>query len=116
MASGNNHAKRIVIDEATKLAEKLENGDSGCVKTQGRAISLLIKMITPLYMAEFVTIKECQEMHDKSKKVKAVRITRLKIGPVQIEGPIIATLLANSMPFACCGALVFIIGKLQNWW
>ena len=113
MAGGINHAKQIVIEEAECLAQKLQNGNAGCPETQGRAIALLVKMITPLYTAEFVTVEECVA---KSKSCKVVRSTKIKVGPVAIEGRITTALLMNSVPLICVGILVFILGKSENWW
>lgn len=114
MAHGDNHAKQIVIDEATRLAEKLQNGNAGCVETQGKAISLLVKMITPLYEAEFMTVKECERVHRSNNGGK--KITRLKIGPVEVEGHLTTVILVNLVPLVCCGACLFTLGKVQNWW
>lgn len=121
MAGGNNHAKRIVIDEAESLAQELQNGHAGCAKTQGRAIALIVKMISPLYEAEFVTTEECRISHDKliedcHGKRGINKITKLKIGPIQVEGPIITTILMNSVPLICCGILAYMLGKTQHWW
>lgn len=112
MPHGINHAKQIVIGEATELARKLQNGDAGCVKTQGRAIALLVKMITPLYEADFVTVEDCGQMH----KGRSGKITKIKIGPIVFEGPISTALLINTIPLLCCVVVVFMAGKLQNWW
>ena len=116
MSGGNNHAKQIVIEEAEKLAAELQNGGAGDPLIQGRAISLIVKMVTPLYQAEFVTVRECQTMHDKTVKQSRHRNTRLKIGPIEIEGPLKASLILNSIPFACVAALTFVIGRTQQWW
>ncbi len=115
MAHGNNHAKQIIIDQATSLAEKLQNGDSSCLKTQGRAIGLLVLMITPLYKAEFVTVDECKQSHDKMLTNKK-KITKIKIGPIVIEGPLTTTILLQSGPILFCGIVVFLVGKIQSWW
>ncbi len=114
MAHGDNHAKQIVIDEATRLADKLQNGGAGCAETQGKAVALLVKMITPLYEAEFMTVEECERVHQKSTGSK--KITRLKIGPVEVEGPLTSAILVNIAPIACCVLCVFTLGKVQNWW
>jgi len=113
MAYGDDHAKQIVIGEAKKLADKLQNGNSGCIKTQGQAIALIVEMITPLYMAKFITVNQCDIRH---KKFKAPKTTRIKIGPIEIEGTITSALLINLIPLACCGILGFILGKSQGWW
>ena len=114
MAHGDNHAKKIVIDEATCLADKLQNGNAACSKTQGKAIALLVKMITPLYEAEFMTVDECKRVHRNGNGKKP--ITRLKIGTVEIEGTITTAIIANFMPLLCCGMCVYVVGKIQNWW
>ena len=114
MPHGDNHAKQIVIDEATCLADKLQNGNAGCKETQGRAIALLVKMITPLYQAEFVTVQECRIEHAKFLKVK--KTTRIKLGPFEVEGAFTTALLVNCIPLICCVATVFMAGKMQKWW
>jgi len=114
MAHGDNHAKRIVIDEAERLANKLQNGGAGCTETQGEAVALLVKMITPLYEAEFMTVEACERVHRKTKGSK--KITRLKIGPFEIEGPMTTAILVNIAPVACCTLCFFALGRMQNWW
>lgn len=114
MTHGDNHAKQIVIDEATCLADKLQNGDAGCAETQGKAVALLVKMITPLYQAEFMTVGECERVHQSNNGRK--KSTRLKIGPVEIEGTITTAILVNIVPIACCVMCIFAVGKSQNWW
>lgn len=114
MAHGDNHAKQIVIDEATCLAEKLQNGNAGCAETQGRAVALLVKMVTPLYAAEFMTVEECKSVHQNGNPRK--KLTRLKIGPVEVEGPLTSAILVNIAPIVCCAACFFALGKMQNWW
>lgn len=114
MAHGDNHAKQIVIDEAIRLANKLQDGSAGCAETQGKAVALLVKMITPLYEAEFMTVGECERVHRRPNEGK--KITRLKIGPVEVEGPLTAAILVNIAPIACCALCFFTLGKVQNWW
>ena len=109
MAGGINHAKQIVIDEATCLAEKLQNGKSGCVETQGKAISLIVKMITPMYMNEFITVQECES------KCK-IGTTKIKIGAFSIEGKLSAAMVASVAPLVCCGFCVYMLGKAESWW
>lgn len=59
------NAKEIVIEEAKELAGKLQNGKAGDPETQGRAIGLLVKMVTPLYAADFVTSEDCRKSHER---------------------------------------------------
>ena len=113
MASGDNHAKQIVIEEAESLANDLQNGRAGDPHTQGKAIALIVKMITPLYQAEFVTISDCRQMHEIRKTGKT---TKIKLGPFSIEGHITTALVASLSPIVCCGILGFIVGKFQDWW
>lgn len=108
MAHGDNHAKRIVMDEAARLAHKLQNGSAGCPETQGEAVGLLVKMITPLYEAEFMTVEECERVHKKPKG-----ITKLKFGPFSIEGMLTPTVI---VPIACNVFWVFALGRIQSWW
>ncbi len=114
MAHGDNHAKKIVIDQATCLADKLQNGSAGCAETQGKAIGLLVKMITPLYEAEFVTTKDCETKHKERKGMKT--LTKIKIGPIQVEGALTTAMMLHSLPVIGCGLIIFMVGKVQNWW
>lgn len=116
MAHGDNHAKQIVIDEATRLADKLQNDKAGCAETQGKAVALLVKMITPLYEAEFMTVEECERVHQNSNGSKKIARLKLKIGPIQVEGPLTSAILVHIAPIACCILCVFTLGKVQNWW
>ena len=115
MPGGINHAKKIVIDEAACLAEKLQNGKSNCVETQGKAIALIVKMLTPLYEADFVTVEQCRKTHENLKKEESEsgELTELAVGPMHIKGKInVAYLLI----FLCLAGVVFAIGKTEGWW
>ena len=113
MAGGNNSAKKIIVGQARDFSKKLKNGSCGCVETQGKAIALLIDMVIPAYMAEFVTVNQCKKMHIESKKPKT---TRIKIGPVEIEGTVTTTLLTSLTPLFCVSGVIFMVGKMQGWW
>lgn len=115
MSNGDNHAKQIVIDEAKSLADDLQNGHAGDPHTQGKAIALIVKMITPLYQASFMTTEECR-LTRKEVGVKSHKTSKIKIGPVQIEGPVVGVLLSHFIPVACCCIAMYAVGKLQNWW
>ena len=112
MAHGNNHAKKIVIEEATGLAAKLQNGNAGCAETQGRAIGLLVKMITPLYAADFVTVDECRRQHAGDN----TKFSRIRVGPFSIEGCFGPTITLIIFNMAFMAAVFFAVGKTQNWW
>ncbi len=117
MSGGNNSAKEIVIEEAESLASDLQNGHSGDPHTQGRAIGLLVKMITPMYRASFMTEDKCEEIRKQTaEKGKGSKRTRIKIGPVVLEGAISNAILANIVPLCCIGVTVFVLGKMENWW
>ena len=115
MAAGVNHAKQLVLDQANCLVEKLQNGNSQCPETQGRALGLVLKMITPMFEAEFVTVQDCKKTHEKNLS-KGNKVTRIKVGPVEIEGAITTTLLLHGTNFLFGAGLIFMIGKVQNWW
>ncbi len=119
MAGGDNHAKDIVIQQAEALAKKLQNRNGGCPETQGQAIELITKMIIPLYEARFVTESEClnntekmTRIIDKIKAAKSVKSSRIKIGPVEVEGPMVY--IINCVPVIF--GVLFIVGKLKQWW
>ncbi len=116
MAGGINHAKQIVIDEAKCLADKLQNGSAGCVQTQGKAIALLVKMVIPMFSAEFVTVEECKEKRSRLKTPQKPNSTKLKVGPITIEGPITSALIVSLTPLICLGGVIFMAGKMQSWW
>jgi hypothetical protein len=138
MANGVNHAKKIVIDEAEGLADQLQNGAAGDTQVQGKAIGLIVKMITPLYEADFVTVETCaatrsqcnesiiskideaiengklrtEELIDPKNMSKAA----LKLGPLELKGgvvPMASILVAFLSPVA---GMVFLIGKFEGWW
>lgn len=111
MSDGINHAKKIVIGEAETMAKKLSNGSAGDSAIQGRAIALLVKMITPLYEASFVTKQDCEKMHSKEISKK---ITKLKVGPIEIEGHLTTALVIGILPPIYMAA--FLCGKAKNWW
>ena len=118
MAGGINHAKKIVIDEAICLAEKLQNGDAACAETQGKAIALIVKMITPLYEAEFITVEECRRKHAHKTTNADVekKIIKLKLGPLALEGnfsPMLFLVLLMMVGFGC---LIYALGKSETWW
>ena len=108
---GVNHAKQIVIDEAECLAEKLSNGKAGCAETQGRAIGLLVQMVSPMFAAEFVTVEDCRNQHKELEKAKKARI---KIGPLEFEGILNPTI--GLFCLATTAGFVFVSGKLKGWW
>jgi hypothetical protein len=114
MANGINHAKKILIDETLSNVTKLENGSAGDLHVIGRTLSKVARITCAMYENDFVTEQTCLSRHEAAKKSK--KNTRLKIGPVEIEGPMTTALLVHSIPLACCCAVLFMVGKLQNWW
>jgi hypothetical protein len=109
---GINNAKKIVIDEANELANELKNGNSGDIQVQGKAIALLVKMISPLYSAEFVTVEDCKAKHESLSK-EDVEITDLSVGPLHIKGRVNALII---MIIVLAAGVIFAIGKTENWW
>jgi hypothetical protein len=112
MANGINHAKKIVIDEAEQLSKELQNGHSGDPHTQGRAIALIVKMITPLYTADFVTKEECFAQHDV---LRAGKVVKLKAGPFCFEGSISPALTLVFVMLAGLGIILYATGKAKGW-
>lgn len=113
MTHGNNHAKQLVVDEGADLAKELHNNPEDQATT-GRLLVKIYKMVAPMYMASFVTVEECDAIHKKNKP--AAKPVKIKIGPIQLEGPITGAIILNSVPLICCGVLLFALGKSQNWW
>lgn len=113
MANGINHAKKIVLDEAEELARQLQNGHAGDQHTQGRAIALLVKMISPLYVADFVTADECKLQHPASSAAKRINV---KAGPFAFEGEFNATAFVSMLAISSVGLVIFMLGKIENWW
>lgn len=117
MANGVDAAKKIVIDEATDLVKQLQNGSAGDSHTQGKAIGLLVKMIIPLFAADFMTKKDCSErLEGICSAERKNKLTRIKIGPVVLEGAISILLMQNMLPLLGVSIAVFVLGKLQLWW
>jgi len=117
MANGNNHAKQIVIGEANTLAAKLKNGSAGDAAVQGQAIGLIVKMITPLYEADFVTIPDCDKLRKDLKGAPPKkRPMKIKVGPVAFEGFVSQTVLLSIPSIISSLCIIFAVGKMQNWW
>lgn len=117
MAGGINHAKKIVLDEACGLAKKLENGHAGNSETQGQAIALLVKMISPLYAAEFVTMEECRRQHTLLRKKDPDRKPmRINLGPLKLEGNFSPVVLMALFMVIGIGCLIYALGKSEAWW
>jgi len=115
MAYGNNHAKKIVIEQAEALGAKLEANGAKCVETQGQAIGLLIKMVTTMYAADFVTIEDCIKRHDKNVKEEN-KLSRIKMGPVELEGRFGPVAILCIINFIFMGSIIFVVGKTEQWW
>lgn len=135
MSHGSNNAKQIVIDEAMELAEALQNGSAGDSKVQGKAISLLVRMLTPIYKADLVTIQECEharkrchdsvletieERHQTPQEIayKAANSKakmHMKLGPIEFSGgivPVAFVIIAWMSPFI---GTFYVLGKVENW-
>ena len=109
------------------LAEKLQNGGADCLKTQGKAIALLVKMITPLYEAEFITVdqfvkREAELRNELFKKRTPQQIKqdsavmKLKVGPVEIAGGNTASACLSIFLLSPLVIFVYMVGRVQNWW
>jgi hypothetical protein len=138
MANGVNHAKQIVIEEATDLAEQLQNGGAGDTQIQGKAIGLMVKMITPLYQADFVTVEVCaatrsqcnQSILDKideavqKDEIRSENLlnpagaakTCLKLGPLELKGAVVPIAVVLAILLVPTVSVIFITGKIEGWW
>ena len=113
MAGGINHAKQIVLDQANGLAEDLQNGHAGDLDKMGRLLALQVKMITPIYEADFVTTADCAKSRENEKLAK---VTKFKVGPVSIEGRLSTAVVSAATPILCCAMILFGVGKAEGWW
>ena len=114
MSGGNNSAKEMVIKEAERLADDLQNGSAGDQQTLGRATSHIIKMIVPMYRAEFVTVDDCKK--NRSKEAKISGTSKIKIGNISLEGPIVSRIMPNSGVIVCVILVAYMVGKTEGWW
>lgn len=112
MAGGNNHAKQIVIEQAESLSADLQNGHEGDLGKMGRLLALQTKMITPMYEADFVTMEDCAKNH----KGNGDGITKIRVGPISIEGKLSTALIQSGCTIMCCVGVIFAIGKAESWW
>lgn len=124
MSAEVNHAKKIVVEEAAQLADELQNGNGGDLSTQGRAIGLIVKMITPLYEADFVTTQECGKLREdlRGEFIPGVLTefkeagSTLKFAGVELSGKPVTALLLKAMGLVPFCVLFFMMGKLLKWW
>ncbi len=105
MAGGEQHAKQTLVDETERLSNDLRNGHAGDISKIGELLILVTKMMIPMYMNVFVTEEDCK------KRSKTGKFSTIKIGPVTVHAPIM--LIINLMP---TGIMLFVLGKMQNWW
>jgi len=120
MAGGINHAKKIVIDEAKELADDLSNGNGSDPKKQGQAIALIVKMLTPMYEADFVTKEDCAIQHELLKKDIESKsevgnlgdITEFNVGPMHIKGKLNFMMVMMVLMFV---GVLFAIAKTEGW-
>lgn len=115
MAGGINHAKQIVIDEATDLVKKLNEEGLDDPKVNVQATSLILRMITPMFAAEFVTVDDCKQKH-KSMRDPDKKLVKLRLGPFAVEGnfsPLIFMMLFMMVGIGC---LIYALGKSETWW
>jgi len=118
MANGIHHAKQIVVDEAASYAKKLQNGSAADPITQGRAIGLLVKMVTPLYEANLRTVEDCEGLRKgcQGRIVKSKNPIKLKLGPVAFEGFVTPAILLALPNIVICVSGGFALGRWQGWW
>lgn len=142
MANGINHAKKIVLDQAQELAHNLQNGNSGDQHLQGKAIGLVIQMITPLYEADFTTTEACEKIRALRDKViidkldsldakrdqtEAARESRrkatdqkgpatLKLGPLELKGSVVPIFVILGILLVPSALIMYILGKTSGWW
>jgi len=115
-------AKKIVTDQAEKLAGQLENGHAEDPVILSRAVAHLIKMVVPMYntdFEDFVRKDDCLRVQNQIKNGLKPPTkntpTKIKIGPFALEGNVTPALIASIIPFACVGILAFVLAKTNGW-
>ena len=113
MANGNNHAKKILIDDLNSSVKKLENGSAGDITVIGEAVCKQGKILAAMYENNFRTTEDCDAVHSKIKTGKSAKI---KVGPASFEIPITPALISILPTLVSCGTCIVLLGKIQNWW
>jgi len=120
MANGENHAKKILIEDTLANAKKLKNGSAGDIKLIGHTVSQVAEISCAMFEQDFQTISGCNKKHKEmmeNLKPKATdKPMKIKIGPVSFEGFITPALIASLPPVIACAGVVYVIGKVQGWW
>lgn len=116
MANGENHAKRILIDDTLAHVAKLENGSAGDLQVIGRTLSKVAKITCAMYEFNFRTVEDCEGLHkDRNNKSRKEPI-KIKIGPIAFEGHMTPALLLALPNILLCFGGGFAIGRWQGWW
>jgi len=121
MAHGDNHAKRILIDDTMANVKKLENGSAADLHTIGRTLSQVAKITCDMYAHNFRTLEGCNDLRKGCAAVVAKKATgkkpiKIKVGPLAFEGFITPALMLALPNIIICVSGLFAIGRWQNWW
>jgi len=118
MANGQNHAKKILIEDTLSNVKKLENGSAADLHTIGRTISQVAKITCDMYSHNFRTVEDCEIFCKEGMNKKTVnkKPIKIKVGPLAFEGFITPTLLLALPNIILCLGAGFALGRWQNWW
>lgn len=128
MSYGDEHAKKALLREAEELcttakeySKRLNNGDAGDIKVQGKTIALIFefqrlqyRMLEPLFMARLITLEDCKAKHEELEDKKTV--SKIKVGPLEYQGNITTAMIVSLLSILPAGLLFFMYGKELNWW
>ena len=113
MANGENHAKKILIDDTLAHVKKLENGSSGDLQVIGRTLSKVAKITCAMYEYDYMTIESCDKRHKGHGGKSSIKF---KLGPFAYEGPVTKALLISLPNILLCLGGGFALGRWQGWW
>lgn len=116
MTNGNNHAKKILIDDLNSSVKKTEES-AGDIAVIGDTVCKTAKIVAAMFENNFRTVEDCDATHKEFKdKLKAGKTMKVKLGPASFDIPMTPALIAILPSFICCGACFVMLSKLLNWW
>jgi hypothetical protein len=132
MPNGTNSAKQTLVDEVNRLLHDVDTGDINisAQETFLHALTLMLRMLSPMFMADYVTTEECRSQHrallrpkkDVKSSIEDNNDDELhedigfKIGPLSINGHLSQFIILVLLNIICIAGVVFAIGKAEQWW